>query len=625
MTGAANADPNPNPNPKAAPVARTLGVVRPAAGRLVVASLLGAGAIAADIGLIGTAAWLISRAAQHPNESHLTLAIVGVQIFGLSRGFLRYGERLVGHDAAFRLLADLRVSVFRHLERLAPGGLPLFRRGDLLSRMVRDVDALQDLAIRVIPPPVIAALVGTLTVVIMWMMLPAAGVILALALALAAFGVPWITGFLARRRESRLASARGELAASMIDLTEGAAELVAFGAVDGQLRTVRSSDAELTSIASATAGTAGIGLALTTGLAAVASLGCLLAGIPAVASGRLAGTELAVIALVPLAAFELVAGLPVATQAFERARQAAARVFEVMDQPTPASDPEVPCPLPGGHDLEARSVWATYPGAQGPALRGVDLSLSPGRRAAVVGPSGAGKSTLAAVLLGFLPYQSGSVTLGGTELDRLRGDDLRTVVGLVTQDAYLFDTSIAENLAVGRTGATDHEMREVLGRVGLGTWLEELPAGLSTRVGNHGSRLSGGQRQRVAIARAMLADFPVLVLDEPCEHLEPEAADALTADLLDVTEGRSLVLITHRLAGLDAVDEIIVLDAGRVVERGSHDELLDRGGRYSTLWWDEMRFERHPSTSAPTLVATPGLAPTGTGPTGAPDREGSVP
>lgn len=596
------AAPRESTSAEVAPVARTLGVVRPAAGRLFLATLLGAGAIAADIGLIGTAAWLISRAAQHPNEARLTLAIVGVQFFGLSRGFLRYGERLVGHDAAFRLLADLRVSVYRHLEQLAPGGLPLFRRGDLLSRMVRDVDALQDLAIRVIPPPAIAVLVGTLTVVIMWMMLPAAGLILAVALVLASVGVPWLTGFLARRKESRLASARGELAAAMIDLTEGAAELMAFGAVDAQLDTLRDADSELTSIASATAGTAGIGLALTTGLAALACWGCLLAGIPAVASGKLAGTELAVIALVPLAAFELVAGLPIASQAFQRARQAAARVFELIDQPVTVSDPEVPCPLPGGHDLEARSVWATYPGGRGPALRGVDLSVPTGRRVAVVGPSGAGKSTLAAVLLGFLPYQSGSVTLGGTELDRLGGDDLRTVVGLVTQDAYLFDTSIAENLAVGRAGASDHQMREVLHRVGLGAWLEELPAGLSTQVGNHGARLSGGQRQRVAIARAMLADFPVLVLDEPCEHLEPEAADALTADLLDATEGRSLVLITHRLAGLDSVDEIIVLDAGRVVERGSHDALLDRGGRYSSLWWDEMRFERHPSTSVPTLV-----------------------
>ncbi len=590
--------------PEGAPLGRTLGVVRPAAGRLVLTALLGAGAIAADIGLIGTAAWLISRAAQHPNESELAVAIVGVQFFGLSRGFFRYGERLVGHDAAFRLLADLRVSVYRSLERLAPAGLPLFRRGDLLGRIVHDVDSLQDLVIRVVPAFATAVLVGSLTVAIMWWMLPAAGMVLAVALVLAATVVPWMTGVLARRRESRFATARGDLTAAMVDLTEGAPELVAFGAADAQLRIVRRHDAELTAIASASAGTAGLGLALTTLLAALACWGCLLVGVPAVTSGRLDPTELAVVTLIPLAAFELVVGLPVATQALQRARQAAARVFAVLDAPVPVRDPEEPAPVPDGpHHLEARSLWARYPGAPAPALRGVDVSIAPGRRVAVVGPSGAGKSTLAAVLLGFLPYEAGSLTLDGTPLDRLAGDRLRTVVGLVTQDAYLFDTTIAENLAIGRRHASPDDMRHVLGRVGLAGWLDELPLGLATEVGRHGSRISGGQRQRIAVARAMLADFCVLVLDEPGEHLDPQAADALTADLLGATEGHSLVFITHRLAGLECVDEIMVMEAGRVVERGSHDTLLGRGGRYSDLWWHEMRAGRD-------AAADPGHRPT---------------
>ena len=208
-----------------APLGRTLGIARPAGRRLALAALLGAGAIAADIGLIGTAAWLISRAAQHPNESHLAVAIVGVQFFGLSRGFFRYEERLVGHDAAFRLLADRRVKVYKRLEQLAPAGLPAFRRGDLLARVVGDVDSLQDLAIRVIPPFAIALLVGALTVALMWWMLPPAGLILAGALVLAGTVVPWLTGKLAQRKETRFARVRGDLAAAIVDLTEGAAEL----------------------------------------------------------------------------------------------------------------------------------------------------------------------------------------------------------------------------------------------------------------------------------------------------------------------------------------------------------------------------------------------------------------
>jgi thiol reductant ABC exporter CydC subunit len=581
------------PDREVAPLSRTLGLAAPVSRRLLLVVLLGAGAIAADIGLIGTAAWLIARASQHPNESHLAVAIVGVQFFGLSRGFFRYEERLVGHDTALRLLADLRVKVYQRLERLAPTGLPTFRRGDLLARVVQDVDALQDLVVRVIPSFAIPVLIGSLTVALMWWMLPAAGIILAVALVLSGTVVPWLTGVLAQRRESRFTRVRGDLTAAMVDLTEGAPELVAFGATAAQVAEIRALDAELTAMGSASAGTGGIGLALTTGLAGLACWGCLVVGLPAVASGRLGATELAVITLVPLAAFELAAGLPVASQALQRVRQAAARVFAVTDAAEPVPEAETPVALPHGpYDLQARALWAGYRGAPAPVLRGLDLSLGPRQRVAIVGPSGAGKSTLAAVLLGFLPLEAGSARLNGTPLDRLAGDDLRTVVGMVGQDAFLFDTTIAENLRVGRRRATDGELRRVLARVGLGQWIDSLPHGLATEVGRHGTRLSGGQRQRAAVARALLADFPLLVLDEPAEHLDPAAADALTADLLTVTEGRSLLLITHRLAGLESVDEILVMDAGRVIERGTHDELLAEGGRYSNLWWDEMRTER---------------------------------
>ncbi len=613
--------PDPGGGTEMAPLGRTLAMARPAARRLALTAVLGAGAIAADIGLLATAAWLISRASQHPNESHLAVAIVGVQFFGLSRGFFRYEERLVGHDAAFRLLSDLRVKVYQRLEELAPSGLPAFRRGDLLARIVQDVDSLQDLIIRVIPPFGTAVMVGSLTVALLWWMLPAAAVIVAVALVLAGVVVPWLTGHLARRREGRFARARGDLAASMVDLTEGASELVAFGAMEALVAAIGDEDAELTAIAAASAGTAGVGSSLTTLLTGLACWGCLVVGIPAVTSGRLSGTDLAVITLIPLAAFELVVGLPVATQALQRVRQAAARLFEMTDAPAPVIDPEMPASLPvGPYDLEARSVWAGYPNAGSPALRGVDLPLAPGRRVAVVGPSGAGKSTLAAVLLRFLPFAAGSVRLNDVPLDHLAADDLRTVVGLVGQDAYLFDVTVAENLRVGRRQSTDDELRAVLARVGLAGWLEELPKGLATEVGRHGSHLSGGQRQRVAVARVLLAQFPVLVLDEPAEHLEPLAADALTSDVLAVTDDRSLVLITHRLAGLESVDEILVMDEGRVVERGTHDQLLDEDGRYSRLWWEEMRTERYATVGPPPPVLDHRAPqPTATAPPGSPN------
>jgi thiol reductant ABC exporter CydC subunit len=592
-----------------APLRRTLAIARPAAGRLTLATLLGAGTIAAAIGLIATSAWLISRSSQRPQESAVAIAIVGVQFFALSRGLCRYGERLVGHDAAFRVLADLRVRVYERLERLAPLGLPAFRGGELLARLVHDVDSLQDLLLRVAPPFAIALVVGAMTVGLVWWMLPAAGLILLLALALAGVLAPWLTGTLAARAEARQAAARGELTASVVDLLEGAPELLANGATAAQLRRTQAADAEVTHIARASARTAGIGQGLTRLCSGLAMWGALLVGVAAVRAGRLDGVLLAGIALIPLVAFELVAGLPAATQTLARVRRSAARVFEVIDTPPPVVEPAHPVALalpphpllvsesdalfashpdatvaPRPHALHVRDLRSRYPGAPGWTLDGLDLDLSAGRRIAVVGPSGAGKSTLAGVLLRFLPYESGSVTLDGVELADLAGDDCRRVVGLVAQDAHVFDSTLEENLRLARRDATREQLREVLARVHLLDWVQGLPRGLDTEVGERGARMSGGQRQRLAIARALLADFPILILDEPGEHLDTPTADALVADLLALTRDRATLLITHRLAGLHEVDEVLVLDRGRVVERGTHAELVGLGGHYAALW-----------------------------------------
>jgi thiol reductant ABC exporter CydC subunit len=571
-----------------APLLRTLAIARPAAGRLALATLLGAGAVVAAIGLIATSAWLISRSAQRPRESAVAIAIVGVQFFALARGLCRYAERLVGHDAAFRVLSEIRVSLYTRLERLAPLGLPAFRGGDLLARLVHDVDALQDLLLRVVPPFAIALGVGAVTVALVWSMLPAAGLILLVALVIAATLVPWLTGRLAARGEGRQAAARAELTANVVDLIEGAPELIVNGGAQEQLRRTLATDSLLTRIAGASARTAGIGQGLTSLCCGLAMWGALLVGVTAVHAGRLDSVLLAGLALIPLVAFELVTGLPTATQTLQRVRRCAARVFEVMDTPVPVSEPAYPLALPPPpHALRVRGLRFTYPGAARPALDGIDLDLRPGRRVAVVGLSGAGKSTLAGVLLRFLPYDGGSVTLDGVEISDLDGDASRTVIGLVSQDAHVFDSTLRENLRLARRGASEEELRTVLARVRLLDWTERLPDGLDTELGERGTRMSGGQRQRLAIARALLADFPVLVLDEPGEHLDTQTADAIVADLLAITRETGTLLITHRLAGLEEVDEVLVLDRGCVVERGAHAELLARGGRYASLWQRE--------------------------------------
>jgi thiol reductant ABC exporter CydC subunit len=574
-----------------APLGRTLGLARPAAGRLTVAALLGAGSIGAGVALLATSAWLISRASQHPPIVDLGLAIVGVRFFAIARGVFRYGERLAGHDASLRVLADTRVDVYQRLEELAPAGLPAFQSGDLLARVAHDVDTLQDVMLRVIAPYSIAAVVGLGVVVVTWWILPGAALMLAVALVLAATAVPWLTSRLATGAESRQAAARGELSAGLVDLMEGAPDLVAFAAMDSQLARITATDAELTRISRATSRTAGVGSGLISLLTGLAMWGALAVGVPAVHSGRLAGALLAVIALIPLAAFELAVGLPQATQSLVRVRRSAARVFGVLDAHPSVEDPVSPLGLPRSHDLRVRGLQVRYPASGALALDGPDLDLSAGRRVGVVGPSGAGKTTLAHVLLRFLSYEGGSVTLGGAELSALAGTDVRQVIGLAAQDAHLFDTSLWENVHLARRDATQDEIRDALRQARLLEWAERLPRGLDTEVGEHGARLSGGQRQRLALARVILAGFPVLILDEPGEHLDIGTADALTADLLDATRGQTTLLITHRLAGLEAMDEVLVLDAGRVVERGTHDQLVVSGGPYSRLWRRETGLE----------------------------------
>ncbi|WP_098023970.1 thiol reductant ABC exporter subunit CydD [Streptomyces sp. st115] len=562
---------------------RVLARVRASAGaqrgRLTLALLLGSLAVGSAVGLMAVSGWLISRASEQPPVMYLMMAVTATRAFGIGRAVFRYAERLVSHDAVLKLLADLRVSVYRGLERIAPAGLRTTRRGDLLSRLVADVDALQDYWLRWLLPVGTALVVGTAAAGFTGWLLPEAGVILAVGLLVAGVGVPLVSGACARRTERQLAPARAALATRVADLLGSTAELTVAGALPARQARLRTADRLLTRIASRAAAATALGgglSALVCGLTVVAAAAV---AVPAVHDGRLSGVALAVVVLTPLAAFEAVTGLPLAVQYRQRVARSAERVFEVLDAPVPVREPESPAEEPAApFPLEVRGLSARYPGAARDALSSLDLTLTPGRRIAVVGPSGSGKTTLAQVLLRFLDASSGTYRLGGVEAAALESDTVRRSVGLCAQDAHVFDSTIRENLRLARPGATDPELRDALSRARLLEWAAALPQGLDTPVGEHGARLSGGQRQRLALARALLADFPVLVLDEPAEHLDLPTADALTADLLDATRGRATVLITHRLTGLEAVDEVLVLDAGRVVQRGPYAELAAEDG-----------------------------------------------
>ncbi|WP_369778284.1 thiol reductant ABC exporter subunit CydD [Streptomyces sp. R33] len=566
------------------PLRRVRAVAKAWQGRFRLGLLLGALAVGCSVGLMAVSGWLISRASEQPPVLYLMVAVTATRTFGIGRAVFRYAERLVSHDAVLRMLADLRVSVFRRLERIAPAGLREQRRGDLLARLVADADTLQDYWLRWLLPVGTAVLVGTGSVAFTAWLLPGAGAALFVGLLAAGVGVPLVSGACARRAERRLAPARGELATRVADLLTGTAELTIAGALAGRKDAAKQSDRTLTSIAARGAVATGLGSGLSALVCGLTVVVAAAAAANAVHDGRLSGVTMAVAVLTPLAAFEAVNGLPQAVQYRQRVRRSAERIHEVIDAPVPVAEPELPAAVPASpFPLRLTGLAVRHPGQEQDALHAMDLTLEAGRRIAVVGSSGAGKTSLAQALLRFLDPHEGAYTLGGTDARTLDSDEVRRIVGLCAQDAHLFDSSVRENLRLARTGASEEELRQALAAARLLEWADGLPDGLDTLVGEHGERISGGQRQRLALARALLADFPVLVLDEPAEHLDLATADALTADLLAATEGRTTVLITHRLAGLEAVDEVLVLDRGSVVQRGTYAELASAEGPLRNL------------------------------------------
>ncbi len=570
---------------EARPLLRMMRLARPMRAQLLLAVLAGAAATASGVALLAVSGFLLARASQHPNIVAISIAVVAVRALGISRGVLRYAERLSSHDVAFRVLADVRVAIYRRLERLAPAGLAAFRSGDLLARLISDVDSVQDLFIRGLAPPVTAAIVGAAAALATAAILAPAGLVLGAGLLLAGVAVPVLAATTARDAARLSAPARGDLGAAMIDMIGGAADLHAFGATERVLARAGQADAELTRLARRMANAAGLGAGLSCAAAGAALWGVLLLGVAATGSGALARVPLAVITLTALAAFEAVSSLPAAAVQLTQSRAAAGRVTDVLDASDPVREPAHPLSVPAGPlQIVMRGASVRYEGAGRPALAGVDLDLAPGRRIAVVGPAGAGKSTIASVLLRFCELESGSVTLNGQDLASFSADAVRARIGGCPQDPHIFDTTIRANLLLANPAADEQDLAAAADRARLLGWIGSLPQGWDTQVGTHGARVSGGQRQRIAFARALLADPAVLILDEPTAHLDAPSRKALMADLLAATTGRSVLLITHDLDGLDQFDEIVVLARGHVVERGTHTTLVRGEGAYQRMW-----------------------------------------
>jgi thiol reductant ABC exporter CydC subunit len=527
--------------------------------------VLGATTVLCGVGLMATAGYLISRAAEHPAVLSLTVAIVGVRFFGLTRPVMRYLERLASHDLALRTLGGARVAVYERVEPLAPGQLADRRDGDMLSRLVADVDALQNLYLRGIGPPLVALLAGAASVAVTAAILPAAAVVLAAGLAVAGVVIPAVTLALGRRTGRILAPARGELTAELVETLRGAQELAVYGRVDERIGRLRKADRALVGAArrAAFADGAGDGLRLLVTGATVA--GVLAVAISAHASGSVDRVLIATLGLLALASFEAVQPLSQAARELGETIAAGQRLLELTDREPAISDPEEPLPLPDEPFVVAlEGVRARYADGEPPILDRVDLRLEPGRRVALVGPSGAGKTTVAKLLVRFLDPESGRVTLGGRDVRDYRQETVRQAIAVAGQESHLFSTTIRENVGLGRPGATDEEIEGALERARILDWVNSLPEGWHTLVGEEGRELSGGQRQRLVVARALVADAPVLVLDEPTAHLDSATATNLMEDVFEATRGRTTLLITHRSEGLERMDDVLTLEDGMI-------------------------------------------------------------
>ncbi len=572
-----------SPSPPS-PFSRLLAMVTPFWKMVLASVLLGAATVLSSVGLLGTGAWIIAKAALHPPLGDLNVAIVGVRFFGIARGAFRYGERLVSHDTTFRVLTRLRVWFYAALEPLAPARLQRYRSGDLLARIIADIRTLENFFVRVLAPPWVAALTALLLTGFLAAFAPRLGVVWLAFFLLAAVAVPVWARLRARKAGQTLVSRRAALNAALVDHVQGLADALAYNHAEAQRALALRLGEEILGAQAEMASLEGAEQALQILFSGLGMLAVLLLGVPLVQAGTLGGVTWVALVLVALSGYEAAFGLPTAAAFLESNLAAARRLFELVDAEPAVKPPAQPAPLPAAHDLRVEALTFRYAPDEPPALKNVSLELPEGKRLAVVGPSGAGKSTLIALLLRFWEYEEGRITLGGRDLRELLPDDVRSRLAVVRQKPFIFSGTLRENLLLAAPDADDARLDAVMEAVRLAEWVRSLPHGYDTDLGSQGLQLSGGQRQRLALARALLRNAPILLLDEPTANLDAITERALVDTLLETTRGRSVLWVTHNLVGLEAMDEIVVLYKGEVAERGTHAELLARGGLYRRLW-----------------------------------------
>jgi len=551
---------------------------------IIMATLLGALTVGSNIGLLAISAVLISRAALHPPILDLMTLIVGVRFFGISRAIFRYFERYLTHDITLRILAQVRVWFYSKLEPLAPARLMDYRSGDLFSRIVGDVETLKFFYLRVLAAPLVAFLVLLgIFVFLAWFYLPAALMVLIFFL-LAGVGVPLMVRVSSQGLGRESLELKAKLNIALVDSIQGMTDILAFNRKRHHELLIEDLSKELIKIQSKIAGFNGISTAVTGLFSHLTMWSVLVLTIPLVANGKLDGIYLAMLALGAMASFEAVLPLPMACQQLEESLAAANRLQKITDVNPVITQSGVISSKPPKYELQAANLSFAYTKKSPYSLQNLNFFLPEGGKIAVVGPSGAGKSTLVNLLLRFWEYKEGSITLGGCELKKYSPEYVRSQIGVMTQRTYLFNTTIRENLLVAKPNASEEEIIESCKKARIHQFIQSLAQGYDSYIGEGGFKLSGGERKRLGIARILLKNSPILILDEATVGLDAVTEKEVMNSIYELMVGRTTLVITHRLTGLEKMDDILVLKQGKIVEQGKHETLLAKQGFYYKMW-----------------------------------------
>ncbi|MFC1877697.1 cysteine/glutathione ABC transporter ATP-binding protein/permease CydC [Thermodesulfobacteriota bacterium] len=564
-------------------------LLRPHYGRMGLGTFLGWLTVMASVGLLALSGWFISAAA----FAGLSLGTaylfnffypsIGVRLFAFTRTLSRYAERIVIHDATFRMLATLRLWFYRKIEPLAPARLMQYRSTDILNRIVTDIETLDNLYVRVLSPSMTASLTIIAVVLFLsffdvWIAGTALLFLLisGIALPLAAAGSGADMG-----RRLTLGTARMRIRA--VEAIQGLSELMVFGAWNRQINSLEKESDALVQIQGRMSLIRGLSLAGTTLLTGLATLACLYIGVHQVGHGMLDGANLALIGFAVLASFEALSPLPAAYQYLGQTKKAAERLLEIVDAPPVVIFPDVSSAPGERFHIHFNSVDFRYRDSDPWVLEGFDLRIEQGQRVAILGETGAGKSTLFNLLVRFWNPIKGGIQIGDHDLKTFAESDLRQTIGVVSQQAHLFHTTLRENLLMARPGADETALNAALEKAQLLDWVEALPQGLDSWIGEGGRGLSGGQARRFSLARMFLQDAPIWVLDEPTEGLDRVTERKMMQALFQASQAHTLLVITHRTTDLEQFDDIILMEQGRIIARGGHDVLLKTSPRYKAL------------------------------------------